>query len=224
MKKNRQLRQLHKVLDKVKLHRRKMESLTDEQLSGLTDAFKQRLENGKTLDDILPEAYAAICEADYRILNKRPYDVQILGAIAMHQGKLVEMNTGEGKTLVATMPLYLNALEGKGAFLLTSNEYLANRDAEEMGPVYEFMGLKVAVGVTDKPDEKFTNDEKREIYNSDIVYTTHGILGFDYLLNNLVTSVEDRFMRELNYVIIDELDKNSLYKITEITLYDKSGK
>ena len=183
-----------------------MESLTDEQLSALTDAFKQRLENGKTLDDILPEAYAAICEADYRILKKRPYDVQILGAIAMHQGKLVEMNTGEGKTLVATMPLYLNALEGKGAFLLTSNEYLANRDAEEMGPVYEFMGLKVAVGVTDKPDEKFTNDEKREIYNSDIVYTTHGILGFDYLLNNLVTSVEDRFMRELNYVIIDEAD------------------
>lgn len=206
MKKNRQIRQLHKVLDKVKLHRRKMESLTDEQLSGLTDAFKQRLENGKTLDDILPEAYAAICEADYRILKKRPYDVQILGAIAMHQGKLVEMNTGEGKTLVATMPLYLNALEGKGAFLLTSNEYLAIRDAEEMGPVYEFMGLKVAVGVTDKPDEKFTNDEKREIYNSDIVYTTHGILGFDYLLNNLVTSVEDRFMRELNYVIIDEAD------------------
>ena len=119
MKKNRQLRQLHKVLDKVKLHRRKMESLTDEQLSALTDAFKQRLENGKTLDDILPEAYAAICEADYRILKKRPYDVQILGAIAMHQGKLVEMNTGEGKTLVATMPLYLNALEGKGAFLIT---------------------------------------------------------------------------------------------------------
>ena len=206
MKRNRQIRQLNKILEKVKLHREKMSSLTDEQLSGLTKVFKNRLKKGQTLDDILPEAYAAICEVDYRILKKRPYDVQILGAIAMHQGKLVEMNTGEGKTLVATMPLYLNALTGKGAILLTSNEYLASRDAEEMGVVYEFMGLTVAVGVTDKPEESFTNDEKREIYNSDIVYTTHGILGFDYLLNNLVSSVEDRFMRELNYVIIDEAD------------------
>lgn len=206
MKKNRQVQKLNKILQKVKLHQEKMAALTDEQLAGLTNKFKKKLENGKTLDDILPEAYAAICEADYRILKKRPYDVQILGAIAMHQGKLVEMNTGEGKTLVATMPLYLNALEGKGAFLLTANAYLANRDKEEMGAVYEFMGLSVAAGVTEKVEEKFTNDDKREIYNSDIVYTTHGILGFDYLLNNLVTSVEDRFMRELNYVIIDEAD------------------
>lgn len=206
MKRNRQIRQLNKILDKVKLHSEKMSSLTDEQLSGLTKVFKKRIKNGKTLDDILPEAYAAICEADYRILKKRPYDVQILGAIAMHQGKLVEMNTGEGKTLVATMPLYLNALTEKGAFLLTSNDYLAIRDREEMGPVYEFMGLTVSAGVTHKPDEILTNDDKREIYNSDIVYTTHGTLGFDYLFNNLVTSVEDRFMRELNYVIIDEAD------------------
>ena len=206
MKRNRQIRQLNKILDKVKLHSEKMSSLTDEQLSGLTKVFKKRLQNGKTLDDILPEAYAAICEADYRILKKRPYDVQVLGAIAMHQGKLVEMNTGEGKTLVATMPLYLNALTGKGAFLLTSNEYLAARDKEEMGPVYEFMGLSVAVGVNRKVEEKFTNDEKRKIYYSDIVYTTHSTLGFDYLLNNLVSSVEDRFMRELNYVIMDEAD------------------
>lgn len=206
MKRKRQIVKLNKILQKVKLHQEKMAALTDEQLAGLTEEFKNRLKGGKTLDDILPEAFAAICEADYRILKKRPYDVQILGAIAMHQGKLVEMNTGEGKTLVATMPLYLNALEGKGAILLTSNAYLAIRDKEEMGPVYEFMGLSVAAGVTEKAEEKFTNDDKKEIYNSDIVYTTHGILGFDYLLNNLVTSVEDRFMRELNYVIIDEAD------------------
>ncbi len=206
MKSNRTIKQLNKILQKVKLHKEKMASLSDKQLAGLTRVFKKRLAKGETLDNLLPEVYAAICEVDYRILGKRPYDVQILGAIAMHQGKLVEMNTGEGKTLVATMPLYLNALTGKSTILLTTNEYLAMRDAEEMGPVYEFMGLSVSVGVSNKAEEKFTNDQKRKIYNADIVYTTHGALGFDYLLNNLVTSVEDRFMRELYYVIIDEAD------------------
>lgn len=206
MKQGKTLRQLNRILKKVRSYQEYMASLTDEELSYLTEEFRTRLEEGETLDQILPEAYAAICEADYRVLGKDPYDVQVLGAIAMHQGNLVEMNTGEGKTLVATLPLYLNALTGKSTILLTTNEYLALRDAQEMGPVYEFMGLTVAAGVKEKAEERFTNDEKREIYNSDIVYTTHGTFGFDYLLNNLVTTAEDRFMRELYYVIIDEAD------------------
>lgn len=183
-----------------------MMRLSDEQLAKMTVTFKERLVKGESLDELLPEAYAAVCEADRRILGKDPYDAQILGAIAMHQGNLVEMNTGEGKTLVATMPLYLNALSGKSTILLTTNEYLALRDAEEMGQVYQFMGLTVAAGVRAKAEEHFANEEKKAIYHSDIVYTTHGTFGFDYLLNNLVTSASDRFMRELYYVIIDEAD------------------
>lgn len=183
-----------------------MGGLSDEELSHLTMIFRQRLGEGESLDDLLPEAYAAICEADYRVLGKAPFDVQIMGAIALHQGYLAEMNTGEGKTLVATMPLYLNALTGKSTILVTANGYLAERDAEELGPVYRFMGLTVASGAQAKEDVKTTNDEKREIYKADIVYTTHGGLAFDYLFNNLVPSAEERFMREFYYVIIDEAD------------------
>lgn len=183
-----------------------MASLSNEELAHQTVLFKERLAAGETLDDLLPEAYAAICEADYRILGKAPYDVQVLGAIAMHQGKLIEMNTGEGKTLVATLPLYLNGLTGKSNILMTTNEYLALRDAEEMGPVYEFMGLTIRAGVSARTEERMDNDTKREIYSADIVYTTHGTFGFDYLFNNLVSSAEDRFMREFSYVIIDEAD------------------
>ena len=206
MKQGKTINKLKRILKKVRKYSDYMASLSNEELSHLTDVFKERLAKGETLDDILPEAYAAICEADKRILGKFPYDVQVLGAIAMHQGNLVEMNTGEGKTLVATMPLYLNGLTGKSNILLTTNEYLALRDAEEMGPVYRFMGLTIAAGVQARAEERFSNDEKRDIYNSDIVYTTHGTFGFDYLLNNLVTTAEDRFMRELYYVIIDEAD------------------
>lgn len=200
------LKRLNRILDAVRSYKKQMEALSDEELAHLTVKFKKRLSKGETLDDLLPEAYAAICEADYRVLGKAPYDVQVLGAVAMHQGNLVEMNTGEGKTLVGTMPLYLNALTGKSTILLTTNEYLALRDAEEMGEVYRFMGLTVAAGVQARAEERFTNDEKRDIYAADIVYTTHGVFGFDYLLNNLVTKAEDRFMRELYYVIIDEAD------------------
>ena len=206
MRDKKKLRQLNKVLGQVKSYRKKMESLSDQELANLTGKFKKRLRKGESLDDILPECYAAICEADYRVLGKFPYDAQILGAIALHQGKLIEMNTGEGKTLVATLPLYLNALTGKSNILLTTNEYLALRDAEEMGAVYRFMGLTVAAGVQKNAEERFSNEEKKKIYKSDIVYTTHGVFGFDYLLNNLVTSAEDRFMRKLYYVIIDEAD------------------
>ena len=200
------LRKLRKILKRIKSFKEQMSVLTDEELAGLTATFKQRLERGETLDELLPEAFAAICEADFRILGKFPYDVQILGGIGMHQGKLVEMGTGEGKTLVATMPLYLNALTGKSTMLMTTNAYLALRDAEEMGQVYRFMGLTVAAGVRAKEDERFSNEDKKKVYAADIVYTTHGVFGFDYLLNNLVTSAEDRFLRELYYVIIDEAD------------------
>lgn len=206
MRQKSKIKRLNRILDKIHKYRAYMGSLTDDELAHLTVEFKSRLKSGATLEDILPEAYAAVCEADYRVLGKRPYDVQVLGAIALHQGELVEMNTGEGKTLVATMPLYLNALSGKSTILLTTNEYLALRDAEEMGAVYRFMGLTVAAGVRAKAEESFTNDEKREIYGADIVYTTHGTFGFDYLLNNLVTTASERFMREFNYVIIDEAD------------------
>ena len=161
---------------------------------------------GETTDDLLPEAFAVCCEADYRVLGMFPFDVQILGGIALHLCYLAEMNTGEGKTLTATMPLYLNGLTGKSSILVTANEYLAIRDAQEMGQVYEFLGLSVKAGVTRDTNEHLNNDQKKEIYAADIVYTTHGSLGFDYLLNNLVHSKEDRFMRELYYVIIDEAD------------------
>lgn len=206
MKQTNKIRKLQRILNRIKKYKSKISAMTDEQLADMTRVFRERLAQGVSLDELLPEAYAVICEADYRILGKFPYDVQILGGIALHQGYLAEMNTGEGKTLTATMPLYLNALTGKSTILVTTNEYLVLRDAEEMGQVYSFMGLTVAAGVRARQDEKISNDEKREIYNADIVYTTHSALGFDYLFNNLVTSAEDRFMREFYYVIIDEAD------------------
>ncbi len=206
MSRKRSLRKLYKILNKVRSYGEQMASLSDEELSHLTVTFKERLTEGETLDDILPEAFAAICEADYRILGMAPFDVQVLGGIALHQGCLAEMNTGEGKTLVATLPLYLNALTGKSTILVTANEYLAARDAEEMGPVYRFMGLSVAAGVPAKGQKEFGSAEKKKVYASDIVYTTHGALGFDYLMDNLAKRAEDRFLREYYYVIIDEAD------------------
>lgn len=206
MKQTNKIRKLQRILNRIKKYKSKIAAMTDEQLADMTRVFRERLAQEVSLDELLPEAYAVICEADYRILGKFPYDVQILGGIALHQGYLAEMNTGEGKTLTATMPLYLNALTGKSTILVTTNEYLVLRDAEEMGQVYSFMGLTVAAGVRARQDEKISNDEKREIYDADIVYTTHSALGFDYLFNNLVTSAEDRFMREFYYVIIDEAD------------------
>ncbi len=199
-------KRLHFLLGKVKEECTKVKELSDYELKNKTNEFKRRLSAGETTEDILPEAFAVCCEADYRVLGMFPYDVQILGGIALHLCYLAEMNTGEGKTLTATMPLYLNGLTGKSTILVTANEYLAIRDAEEMGQVYEFLGLSVKAGVTRDTNEHLNNDQKKEIYAADIVYTTHGSLGFDYLLNNLVHSKEDRFMRELYYVIIDEAD------------------
>ncbi|MBR1623913.1 MAG: DEAD/DEAH box helicase, partial [Pseudobutyrivibrio sp.] len=206
VKTKRLVKKLMKELKKVKALKEGMEQLSDEKLSGLTVSFKERYEAGEALDKLLPEAFAAMCEADRRVLGMYPFDVQILAGIALHQGYLAEMNTGEGKTLTATLPMYLNGLTGKGAILVTNNEYLALRDAEEMGPAYEFMGLSIKAGVKRDEDDRFENDEKKEIYASDIVYTTHSALGFDYLINNLVKSSKERFLREFNYIIIDEAD------------------
>lgn len=206
MKKNRRLKKQYQILQKIQSYKEQIRALTDQELSDMTRQFKERLSQGETLDELLPEAYAVICEADYRILGKFPYDVQILGGIALHQGYLIEMNTGEGKTIMATMPLYLNALTERSVILVTTNDYLAQRDAEEMGEVYQFMGLSVAAETVEEGSNKRSNEEKKQSYNSDIVYTTNSVLGFDYLINNLVKSAEERFMREFYYVILDEAD------------------
>lgn len=203
---DRELKRYQKILQQVRSWQDTMKALPDDQLSGLTQQFRKRLEDGETEDQLLPEAFAAMCEADERILNMAPFDVQILGGIALHEGCLAEMGTGEGKTLVATLPLYLNALTGEGAILVTTNDYLALRDYEQMEPVFRFMGLTVAVEAQMKQEKTLTNDQKRVIYRADIVYTTHGTLGFDYLFNNLVRSAQDRFMRPFHYVIVDEAD------------------
>lgn len=199
-------KRLHFLLGKVKEECKKVKELSDYELKNKTVEFKNRLSKGETTDDLLPEAFAVCCEADYRVLGMFPYDVQILGGIALHLCYLCEMNTGEGKTLTATMPLYLNGLTGKSSILVTANEYLAIRDAQEMGQVYKFLGLSVKAGVKRDTNEKLDDDSKKDVYAADIVYTTHGSLGFDYLLNNLVQSKEDRFMRDFYYVIIDEAD------------------
>ena len=202
---NKKIKKLFELVQKEKVQ---MKKLSDEELQKKTDEFKARLSKGESLNSLLPEAFALVCEADRRILGMDPYDVQILGGIALHLCYLAEMNTGEGKTLTATMPLYLNALTGKGAILVTSNEYLAIRDAQEMGPVYRFLGLSVCAGVKKDQNEAIENkDEKKEIYAKDIVYTTHSALGFDYLIQNLAKTEEERFLRPFNYVIIDEADQ-----------------
>lgn len=199
------LRVVKKILKKVNSHAEEMSKLSDNQLKDKTQQFKKRLKQGETLDNILPEAFAAIREADKRVLGMFPYDVQVMGGIVLHQGNIAEMKTGEGKTLTATMPMYLNALSGERTILVTTNEYLANRDCEEMSQVYNWMGLSAASAVPENADD-LKVEEKREIYNSDIVYTTNNALGFDYLIDNLASSKEEKFMPEFSYVIVDEVD------------------
>ena len=203
---NRKLRKVRATLKKINGLKDEMAALSDEALAAKTVEFRQRLAEGETLDDLLVEAFAVVREADKRILGMFPYDVQVMGGIVIHQGNVAEMNTGEGKTLTATMPLYLNALTGKGAILITTNEYLAKRDAEEMGPVYRFLGLSLGLPFTDDPKEELTAEEKKEIYNSDIIYLTNSSLGFDYLSDNLASSSNEKFLRPFEYVIIDEID------------------
>ena len=201
-----QLRKVKRILRKINALKGKMESLSDQELAAKTVEFRQRLAKGETVDDLLVEAFAVVREADKRVLGMFPYDVQVMGGIVIHQGNVAEMNTGEGKTLTATMPVYLNALTGKGAMLITTNNYLAKRDAEEMGQVYRFLGLTIGVPFTDDPKEELTPEKKKKIYASDIIYTTNNNLGFDYLHDNLAANQEGKFLRPFDYVIIDEID------------------
>ena len=198
---DRQLKKLNKYVDYIESLAPKYAAMTNEELAGTTALLKERLAAGETLDDIMADAYAAIREADERILGKRPFRVQIIGAIILHQGRIAEMKTGEGKTLVATMPAYLNALEGKGVHVVTVNDYLARRDSEEMGRVYEFMGLTTGLVV-----HGLSPEEKKASYLADITYGTNNEFGFDYLRDNMVVYRERMVQRGHNFVIVDEVD------------------
>ncbi len=198
---DRQLKKLNKFVDYIESLAPKYSVMSNEELSGTTEVLKQRLENGETLEDIMADAFAAIREADDRILGKRPFRVQLIGGIILHQGRIAEMKTGEGKTLVATMPAYLNALTGKGVHVVTVNDYLARRDSEEMGRVYEFMGLTTGLVV-----HGLTPDEKKQAYLADITYGTNNEFGFDYLRDNMVVYKERMVQRGHNFAIVDEVD------------------
>lgn len=201
-----QIQRLKNILAKVKSFESEMAGLSDADLRKKTQEFKERLTAGETLDDLLPEAYAVVREADKRVLGMFPYDVQVMGAIVLHEGNVAEMATGEGKTLTATMPLYLNALSGQGAMLVTTNTYLALRDAQEMGRVYRFLGLTIEAAVVADESGNLTPKQKRLIYQADIVYTTNSALGFDYLIENLAENKDSQYLSPFNYVIIDEID------------------
>lgn len=207
---NRDQRLLRKLVKKINALAPELETVSDEKLKHKTVEFKERIQKGETLDSLLVEAFAVCREASRRVLGLFPYDVQVMGGIVIHQGRIAEMATGEGKTLTATMPLYLNALSGKSAILVTVNGYLAKRDAEEMGPIYEFLGLSVAFvdGEEDKDNEMLSDNKglKQGLYQSDIVYTTNATLAFDYLIENLGSSLSDRVLPEFNFVVIDEID------------------
>lgn len=198
---DREIKRLSKIADRIEALEPSMKALTDEQLRGKTAEFKQRLSNGESLDELLPEAFAAVREASVRVLGMRHYKVQLIGGIVLHQGRIAEMKTGEGKTLVATLPAYLNALTGKGVHIVTVNDYLARRDSEWMGKIYEFMGLSVGLIV-----HGMSSSQRKKSYASDIVYGTNNEFGFDYLRDNMVVYKEDIVQRELNYAIIDEVD------------------
>ena len=197
----RELKRIEPIVKKIESYREAMGKLTDEELRGKTTEFKKRLTEGETLDDLLPEAYATVREAAKRVLNQEHYRVQLIGGIVLHQGRIAEMRTGEGKTQTALLPAYLNALEGKGVHVVTVNDYLAKRDAEWMGQVHEFLGLKVGVVLNDMKPE-----ERREAYNCDITYVTNNELGFDYLRDNMVIYKEQLVLRDLHYALIDEVD------------------
>ncbi|QLL73247.1 accessory Sec system translocase SecA2 [Lactobacillus crispatus] len=203
-----ELFKIKRILKKINVLAPKMRKMSDDELKKQTEIFRQRLRAGKTLNSLLPEAYATVREVDYRILGEFPYDVQVMGAIVLNQGAIAEMKTGEGKTLVATMPLYLNALSSKGSILVTTNNYLARRDEENLAPVYEFLGLTVSVGFGDEDSDKvITAADKRKWYNSDILYTTASTLAFDYLFDNLASNTQGQYLRPFNYVVIDEVDE-----------------
>ena len=215
-----QVKKLKKIADKVIALEDKYASMRDDELKDQTNLLKNRLSNGETLDDILPDAYAVVRESAWRVLNMKHFYVQLLGGIALHQGRIAEMATGEGKTLVATLPAYLNALSEKGVHVVTVNEYLAKRDAEWMGKVYKFLGLTVGVIVSNMKE-----DAKREAYNADITYCTNNELGFDYLRDNMAISVKDRYQRGHNFAIVDEVDSILIDEArTPLIISGKGGK
>ena len=217
---DRELKRITPLVDKVESYRDGMKALSDEELRGKTKEYKERLEKGETLDDLLPEAYATVREAASRVLGMEHYRVQIIGGIILHQGRIAEMKTGEGKTLVSTLPAYLNALEGKGVCIVTVNDYLAKRDSEWMGKVHEFLGLTVGVVLND-----MSNDERRDAYNCDITYITNNELGFDYLRDNMVIYKEQLVQRGLHYAIIDEVDSVLIDEArTPLIISGQSGK
>ena len=216
----RELKRINKIVDKIEEYRPAMQALSDEELRGKTVEFKKRYEEGETLDDLLPEAYAVVREAGKRVLNMEHYRVQLIGGVILHQGRIAEMRTGEGKTLVSTLPAYLNALEGKGVYVVTVNDYLAKRDAEWMGQIHEFLGLKVGVVLN-----SLKADERREAYNCDITYVTNNELGFDYLRDNMVIYKEQLVLRPLHYAIIDEVDSVLIDEArTPLIISGQSGK
>ena len=216
----RELKRIYPLVDKVESYDSEYSTLSDEQLKNKTKEFKERLEKGETLDDLLPEAFATVREAAKRVLGMKHYRVQIIGGIILHQGRIAEMKTGEGKTLVSTLPAYLNALEGKGVCIVTVNDYLAKRDAEWMGQIHEFLGLKVGVVLN-----SMNNDERREAYACDITYVTNNELGFDYLRDNMVIYKEQLVQRGLHYAIIDEVDSVLIDEArTPLIISGQSGK
>lgn len=196
-----ELKRFMKIADQIEAKSDEYEKLTDKQLQNKTEEFKKELENGKTLDDILVDAFATVREAAKRVINEKPFYTQLLGALAIHYGNIAEMKTGEGKTLTSVMPAYLNALTGKGVHIVTVNEYLASRDAAWMGQIFEFLGLTVGTNLRD-----LSPAEKRERYNCDVLYSTNNEIGFDYLRDNMVVRKEDRVQRPLNFAIVDEVD------------------
>ena len=217
---DREIKRINKLVDQIEALDESMQKLSDEELKGKTEEFKKRLENGETLDDLLVEAFAVVREAASRVLNMKHYRVQLIGGIILHQGRIAEMKTGEGKTLVSTLPAYLNALEGKGVHIVTVNDYLAKRDAEWMGQVHEFLGLKVGVILNSSE-----NDERREAYHADITYVTNNELGFDYLRDNMVIYKEQLVQRDLHYAIVDEVDSVLIDEArTPLIISGQSGK
>lgn len=216
----REVKRILPIVDKIEALASEYEKMTDEELKAKTPEFKKRLEQGETLDDLLPEAYATVREAATRVLGMRHYRVQLIGGVILHQGRITEMRTGEGKTLVSTLPAYLNALEGNGVHIVTVNDYLAKRDAEWMGKVHEFLGLSVGVILN-----SLDNDERREAYNCDITYATNNELGFDYLRDNMVVYKEELVQRPLHYAIIDEVDSVLIDEArTPLIISGQSGK
>ena len=216
----RELKRIYATVDKIEALRPSMQALSDEELREKTREYKNRLEKGETLDQLLPEAFATVREAAKRVLGMEHYRVQLIGGIILHQGRIAEMRTGEGKTLVSTLPAYLNALEGKGVHVVTVNDYLANRDAQWMGKVHEFLGLTVGVVLN-----SMKNDERRAQYACDITYITNNELGFDYLRDNMVIYKEQLVQRDLHYAIIDEVDSVLIDEArTPLIISGQSGK